>query len=477
MPRPRENGSNGPVPAARSSRLPLVFLVLALALQGTGKGGAISSPDTFWHLRTGALILETGQIPRADTFSWTASKEAWQPNAWLADCLLAGALSLGGLTAIALFRALSVLVIGLLCYLVVRRWGGLSWPAAIASALVLLLMNPFIIERPHLFGFVLFPLLLFMASEALDGSNPKLLGLGALSMLWVNLHGSFTVGLVVVVAMALGRGLQTRRVQRPLLLVLVVGLGTLINPYGPAAVTHALNIPQLSSFIEEWQGLSIFDPRGILYLVYGAGVIWAVIRTGRWRRIDRIFPLVLLALLTLRVIRGAPFLLLLGAPEIALALGTLVSPSVRAWIQPRRGPVILGLGVAWLVLMVRAAPTLRALGRLSAVFPAAATAAIPRGCRLLNEYEHGGYIIQRRWPEVLVSQDGRNDLYGPRRIQQQIRILSSSSPASLDDMGVRCVLLRPRRPLVKTLDRDRRWKRSAGDRGGILFVRTEDRGS
>ena len=56
-------------------------------------------------------------------------------------------------------------------------------------------------------------------------------------------------------------------------------------------------------------------------------------------------------------------------------------------------------------------------------FPSVAAAALPGGCRLLNEYNDGGYLILVR-PDVPVSQDGRNDLYGPRRLQEQEDVLN-----------------------------------------------------
>ena len=37
--------------------------------------------DFWWHLRTGQLIAESGQVPRADPFSFTAAGRTWRSNA------------------------------------------------------------------------------------------------------------------------------------------------------------------------------------------------------------------------------------------------------------------------------------------------------------------------------------------------------------------------------------------------------------
>ena len=43
----------------------------------------------------------------------------------------------------------------------------------------------------------------------------------------------------------------------------------------------------------------------------------------------------------------------------------------------------------------------------------------------------GGFVIDRRWPEVLVSQDGRNDLYGTDELRRQ-----ADNFIELDDLRV-----------------------------------------
>src|SRR4051812_28680772 len=92
----------------------LAALPLAIA-----RAGHLSDSDTYWQIRTGQLILDTGRIPRTDPLSWTAYGQAWHPNSWAFDVLLAGAYSPGArllgvaLTGIALVMLVVAAQLGL----------------------------------------------------------------------------------------------------------------------------------------------------------------------------------------------------------------------------------------------------------------------------------------------------------------------------------------------------------------------------
>jgi len=161
-----------------------------------------------------------------------------------------------------------------------------------------------------------------------------------------------------------------------------------------------------------------------------------------------------------------------GTAPLAVAVGGLRIPRLQNWFVPRRGAVLLGLSVAWIVVMAPLVPSLGRVGTIDVEVPVAATDAVPAGCLLLNEYEYGGLVIDRRWPDVLVSQDGRNDLYGSELLEREESILGGTSPAAVDGFGAGCALLRADRPLVSALEADDGWNRVATDRGAVLFVRS-----
>ena len=170
--------------------------------------------------------------------------------------------------------------------------------------------------------------------------------------------------------------------------------------------------------------------------------------------------------------RMAPFLLLASAPELARGASRL---ELRHHLltAPRRRALLHGAIIGFAVLGVLSALHMRIPRPMpSTTFPVRTTAAIPAGCRLLNEYDQGGYVIDHRWPDVLVSEDGRNDLYGETALVAQNTALNAGPGWQqwLDTNHVDCVLAYPYRPLVVKL-RQAGWHETASDPSAILLIR------
>ncbi len=457
--------------SSRGERWALPLLLLALLRQALSKAGPLADSDGWWHLRTGDLILEEGSIPATDPFSWTAAGERWQPNAWLSDVLLALIRQAAGPQGVALLRSVAVVAIGILIYLLARRTGARPWPAALTAAVVTLVMNPFIAERPQLFGFVLLPLVVLAGAAALEDGWRAPMAVAGLVAAWVNLHGSFIVGVGVVTLMAATRAVRTRRWNRPALVAAAAAAAALLNPFQFGAYREALRISQVSTFIEEWRPLDVSDGRGLLIALLLAAAATALLYTGRWHSSDVGAAFLALAVLTVRSVRAAPFALVVGAPEIALALPSLASAPVRRWAAPRWAALVAGVALGLAVLTGTEASTVGSLGDTGAQLPTATVPLIPPGCRLLNEYEFGGYVIDSRWPEVLVAQDGRNDVYGLERLQDLEGLLGGTEADALEALGVDCVLARPERPLVGELATSTGWRERAAEEAAVLYVR------
>lgn len=461
-----------PLPQPPPSRpaIPLLTLLLGSAWIVASKAGVAFDPDGWWRLRTGELILDERRLPRSDVFSWTAPGRSWRLNAWLYD-LIAGILGrIGGRAAVSALTAAAIVAFGVVAYALARRAGARAWPAAAVALVVTYLASPYEVERPQSLSYLLFPAALVLARSALSRSTRATLTLVALFVMWANLHLTFTAGVVLVGTVAAADVVTNRRLARPVLVVGLAAVSGLVTPYGIRAYTAALEVRDASRNIAEWQHIDPTKLPQLLVLVTLAVTVAAMIKTRRWRRLDVALPIVAFAALTIDAHRNVPFLVMLLAPELALAVPVL---RPRPWLAARREPATVGLvfGLVLVVVMTGAGVEhFRPADPES--YPVRSTAAIPNGCRVLNEYADGGYIIYRRWPDVLVAQDGRNDMYGIDRIEELESVLSAEGDwrAWLDGNEVDCVLASGDRRLVTELAA-LGWTEAARDPSGVLLLR------
>ena len=74
----------------------VVAVVSIVALTAVLADRPILDTDYFWHLRTGALISETGQVPRVDAYSYSARDARWVDLHWLFQVGLYQIYAVGG---------------------------------------------------------------------------------------------------------------------------------------------------------------------------------------------------------------------------------------------------------------------------------------------------------------------------------------------------------------------------------------------
>lgn len=463
-----------PRPAvASATRDPWPLVVLAASLTAIALN-AVRQPadiDAWWHLRGGDLIIDRGELPRDDPFAWTAAGRPWRLNSWLFDVLAAGGRRLLGTAPFTALILLAVVGFGCACYLLARRAGARPWPSVAVASVLTVLLTPIVAERPHMLTYLLFGTTLVLAPAALKGSRRALVGLAVTFVVWVNLHFAFTVGVILVALLAIAAAHETRQLRRPVLVTGTVLAAGLLNPFGWRAYGAAFDTRGTARAIEEWRRLSPTSLRDLLYLMVIALAFAALWRTGRWRRWDCLLPVGVFSLLAVDAVRNVPFLFLVAAGELGLGCSMLRWRRTRAWLR-ERGPIAThGLALGLTVAAVLGLPALaEARPAPDDVYPVRTTAAIPTGCRLLNEDTFGGYVTDKRWPEVLVSLDSRNG--SEENIERQLDVLDGQPGALawIDDHGVDCALVRPDRPIVALLE-DEGWRRVASDPSALLLVR------
>ncbi len=362
----------------------------------------IGDNSFLWHVRAGTLQLETGEVLRADPFSFTALAEAWRTQSWLLELGYGWLENLtGGIGWVPLMKFVFMAVTLLLLGLVVHQVGGRRSLVTFAGLMLLIWQGtPFGVARPALFGF-----LLLAAVVAVTHMRPRPLWLlPVLFWLWASIHGMFAVGLGYLLL----DGLR-RKSRRQLIAVVFSGLATALTAHGLGVwwiVLQFLRNRGALELISEWQPPDFSNP----FLVPLLLVILAVITAAALGRIAArdlwlILPFVTFGLLAERNVWPAAIVLAPFAMRAAAAIPTAErkSRSEAYLINWAIAAVLVAVGVIGLVQPVE-------LNEQR--FPEREAVAALEPGPLFNGSAVGGYLIYADWPEVAVFIDDRAELYG-----------------------------------------------------------------
>jgi len=456
---------------ASSGRVPwlvawLVFLSVALL-----RSGSLGETDTFWEIRTGLLTIQQGSIPIVDPFSWIVRGQPWTLNSWGFNVAIAAFYRLAGLPGVALACALLVAAVGAMVLLLARRLGA----SPIVTATLLLLSSPLLIgwlsARPQLVDYVAVLALTMLMRSLVQGraSARGLLAMGVLTVVWVNLHAGALLGVAIVGAITVMVFVRRRTRDRSgwcLAALVTVAASSLVNPYGIDLFRQTARVKGASTgIIDEWAHLDPTSPTQMIMIVLGLLALGVAARRG-----DAVFAgaLSVAVLGSFTAIRLLPILVLLALPVLAAFAS---QRAVLGYLHSRR--VVLGPGaVAGVAAMLAlSVPSLGHIGRPDpAIYPTNVVQDIPRNCRLFNSYLLGGFVLLER-PDVQVSLDSRNDLYGAERVAADERLVRGQGDIVQGLTGAGCVLIRPDAGLAQRLHTSPQWELKSSEPSAVLFVR------
>jgi hypothetical protein len=459
--------------------------LFVLLLNATGLP-LLADPDSRWHVAVGKWILEHGTVPRVDSYSHTFAGQPWIAKEWLSQILLALAERGGGWGGVAALSAASIAVtFALMLRLLLRDLRPL--PALLFTVAAIVLSSPHFLARPHVFAFpflVLWVAGLVRASE--QGRAPKPLLLLAM-LLWANLHGGFTLGLMLCGFFALEAVVTAANAaQRRFLFVewLKFGVAAVlvacITPYGPESMLVTLRIFGLGealSLIKEWQSPDFQNlPMQELMLL---AAIFGALACG-----------LKLPVLRLLLVLGFLHLFLKHARNIELM--AVLTPLVVAPILARQWPSLRPDSSAFLARPAGRSSTTLALSfaalfaacmiKLANIQPPTDTTPVAalefaqreklQG-RVFNDYDFGGFLIHAGVPTFI---DGRGELFGGdfiKRYADAVK-LRGDDPLGLilDRHGIEWTLLANDQPANKLLELLPGWQRAYRDETATIFVRT-----
>lgn len=425
----------------------------------------------FTHLATGRLILDGG-IPRSDPYSFTAAGESWVVQSWLVSWVFAVVDDLVGPEGI---RVLVAVMCGAIT--------GVVWMSTSPARSLLLRLGtvavgfaalaPYFAERPLLVGLLGVGLCVLAMDGLLD---PR--WLVPLGWVWVNSHGSFPLGLAVLVVAWVGTRLDRSDPQVEARAVVWFAVGAAagaLNPLGPRLLWFPVALLDRSGLlrehVREWQPFGLHSPGAWAALAVAILAVWAVIRRPSWRSVGLVVFAIAGAAMSRR---NVPIGVIVVLPVIARSLPIL--GSLRAETRLRLGrPVLAALALAITAVTIGAlrGPALSLemypveiidrLEQAEVVGPAGQT-------RVLTEDFVGNYMTLRFGEDASVFLDDRYDMYPLAVLEDYLLLLreevgGSSRQRILDSYEIDVVVWR----------RDQRFDDWITDAAGWVEGPSDDR--
>lgn len=423
---------------------------LLLAIVGLRVGfDSLHDNSFFTHLATGHLIFDRGGIPRTDPYSFTAYGQAWTVQSWGASVIYAGVQNVAGDLGLRVLIAACSTAMAVLVWRLTSAAEGLVGRLAIAVP-ALAVGATLWVERPLIFSLLFLMAVLFALEDRLD---PR--WLLPVMFLWVNIHGSYPIGIVAIGAFGFGRLLDR---EKPLLEAKALAwalagtlLGGVLNPLGTKLLVFPVQLLQRREAfaqIVEWQPPH-WDDWGQRFFAIQLALAAVLILT-RCRRWRLIIPVIVFAAASMQSSRNIVHASLVFIPAMAVAargLGKIDGSRPLAILRPVR---VALLALAALVVLIGAF----AMPNYDLRDYPVASAKWMRSHHLLDVDDRvvsrdfvGNYLEVAYGPdEVRVYMDDRVDMFPIRQIADYTTLI--------DPDGDYEAVLRRARPTAVLWDRD-----------------------
>lgn len=425
----------------------------------------LSDPDYFWHLSAGQYLWENKALPSSDMFSYTFAGKPWVLHEWLFEILLFGVHSLLGDAGIKLMTAGFATATALVVYSFAKRLLEKPYWAFFLMLVFFYLSVPNISPRPQLFTFLFFACYVYILVDLKFFSiTRKLWLLPVLMVIWVNTHGGYIAGLVLLLLFTACEWLRSllhphhsllkQQLKQLTGIAVLTIAATLINPY---FLDHwiypftVMNMEVSQNIITEWRSPDFHQLRWKIFLLFVFGAFTAAIYSQR--RLDLTELVVSVFFIT------AAFVAVRHAPISALAMVFLYAVTLKhvpfkvifsgakadQWLTYYRRFAGKGNDLGskeylfnWMLLLI----TLIGCGLYYPIFhkndldkinktvPVKAAQFIADAGiqgRMFGVYHYGGYLINRFYPAQRVFIDGRADLYGDAFIHEYLHIIEARS--------------------------------------------------
>ena len=467
--------------------LPLGLGLLVYVLGLASPNARLDDPDTMLHVVIGRWVLAHQAVPHADFLSHTVAGQNWVAHEWLGGIIAAlfydwlGWHGLVAMASLGLAISIAIFARALLRYFTPTQ-------AIVIACAAWAVVTPHWLARPHIIALPFLVLWMALLVRARQENRAPPLAAALLMIPWVNIHGTFLVGIgfsglltVEAVLVTSGEAARLKAAKDWTIFTLAAMLASLATPYGIEAYLLPLRLLDMKfalSTLSEWKSIDFQHLSKLeLWLLVFLGIV-----LGRGIRLPPIRVLLVLLLLAmgLQHTRNGDLIAfmapLLAAPWAGAQLARAGDGARRDWLERFARPATArGFALAAAIVAAGEAVALAfPLGPVEQYAPAAAVRAIAAAGitgPVLNDYNYGDYLM---FVGIKTFVDGRADMFGDpfiKRYYDATHGLSDELPALIAEYKIAWTIFPRDAQAVAQLDHMPGWRRFYADATAVVHVR------
>jgi len=434
-------------------------------------------------------------------FSFHTPPLPWTAHEWLSEVIMAYIHNAFGLTGIDVFYSLLLSLSFYLLFKILRSYKSNILLTILIIILVIGSSQIHWLARPHVFSFLLMTIWYYLLESWHVGRKNQLYLLPLIMLLWVNLHGGFLGGFMLLGAYLVGnfvcmltvpspeRDYYHQKCRQVGLIIGICLLVCLINPYG----YHILLFPfklvsdkYIMDHVSEFLSPNFHQRMPFKYLLFLLITLFAITR----KRLDAV-ELVLILLFTNMALYSAryiPLFALIVAPILTRQAGQIEDipeNRITAFLRKRADNIskidASVSGYIWPSAAVLIVVIAMFSGRIQHSFdekikPVAAVEFLIKEKitgNMFNNDEFGDYLVYRTYPLYKVFIDGRLDMYGTKIMKEYYKVANFEHDweKTLDKYGITWVFFNSDSNLSRYLLKDNNWKLVYSDKVANIFVK------
>lgn len=480
-----------------------VFFVSLFLLLSFSRGkGLLGDADTGYHIRAGDYILRTHAVPHFDLFSYLTPPIPWTAHEWLSEIVMSLLHRHFGMTGVVLFFSFLIALVYFLLFRTLRSSGGNILIAAAITILAFSSSQLHWLARPHIFSLLFMVVWLRVLDQYQYQDTNRLFLLPPVMLLWVNLHGGFIAGFILLGCYAAGnlveccfrasldRDAARERFRALLKVSLFCFLASLVNPFGYKILLFPfklINNKYIMDHVSEFISPNFHEPLVFKYLLLATIALLACSR----KRLNLIELALILFFTNMALIsiRYVTLFAIVAAPVIARRADDLLDEAGGVFVEAFKAYSTriaavdaLARGWLWLPAVVALVVICAGEGKIRYSFdeklkPVAAVEFLKKeriDGNMFNNDEFGDYIIYAAWPRYRVFIDGRLDMYGVERMKEYSRVngFEAGWEQVIEKYGIDWIIIDANSALSRFLRQGTGWKLIYADKVAHIFVKT-----